>query len=1311
MSDNLSARVFGPAGFFPMKQRQGKLLIGMGMGLLGGSVAMGTEESPLDFLPQGVNPQDWEILEEGVLWSYLEPFSIVHEDWTVPEPQVVEGAMHYRPDLVYSEESFAGWQPGWRSANGETSLLAALRFNTRGEGVRVAHIEKWHPFWRTHPLLGNLYGEFPDEIMGNGIDDDGNGWVDDRYGLFTYVPEAEREGQWYNSHALGTARVMALVAPGMDLFGITSRRTWGSYYDQFRLANYSMGGVDWHASRAWGTLFIAAAGNDRVDLDDYPNWEENHSDQPNVIYVGNTRFDKRYNYGEESVDIQYSDGYIERGTSGMAPMVTSVVAMGMSIDPSLSNEQIKALLLETAQVMPHGEATPRMNPNAFLTRIYTGRYPQARVWDFADFISEDGWQWDEFYGWFKGFADSNWIYHEQDGWVYIVEEPDTWRDIRFTKGDLYKSSSGSNWWRTDNGGWLVRRKPMVIWDGEELIEVDFERDHVAAYPPIGEAPQISVDADSMPQQDIPFAHTIAHSLHQGFPQGGDSGIVLYWHGDGSAQSHVVYRSETGRFADAQQVGQSNSQRLLGHEIDHHTHYDLEGGYHLPHWGPRDQTLNPDKSGVYTVVAGAEYFTFVDESAQEGTPYTYWVRSESAEGVSPLSLSLQASYTTGKLTAEDGQAPVLWLNENLSRENSWLFRYEPPTIRGMAFLEHFDEERIYPISIEDYPGATAEELVGWVRSGDRVIKRMEDGTLATVYPGAYFTLNGEKLEESAEVEWVWENGAATNRVRVKLSTDPLTDRELVGKSMEVALCVDTDVRVEITHNLGKAIVEDRFDELILHESQRERATAKLFRIGPDAYPEIWRHNFGEPPQQERYALLLPGGGLVDMGEDLPLGAARYDKDAGKWHTIEVFLNGELAGTITAVEDYGYRYKGNGWPEDVYSSFNEETQTYKYEPRYAASYVYSRDIAILPWEWESFASMGAVEAGYIRTSDPFALHFFLSPHIREHPTTWAPDYRTDQRGNAVTLFLDDLSLLRRGGTNTFEYRYYYPEGDLIGGEDNMLSTGEIELKSVGTPICRLTGDEWILNERDWEKYATVREAAGWENINPDAPLLPEPQSDERLEWIPGGFQGEIPNSVGYAELMVRSAAINACEMNLVELLRQSPELWEADEDFWEGRGPAWEGLLYGYYRQHVSGDYTAVMRQWPDFWERDEAFWETVTPLLDWPDLWNRAEREGWLAEFARKIMEKSEGRNTILNLWKGVVDGSYFGEHTYLGMNGQGQEWIWHHDTEKYYLMVRDSPTNALIYDIAEETWLWTRHDLFPFVWQYGEDGGQWSRFE
>lgn len=250
----------------------------------------------------------------------------------------------------------------------------------------------------THQELSNAMWTNSGEIPGDGIDNDGNGYVDDIYGWNFYsgsnavfVGEEDSHG----THAAGTisavrgsygitgitdnqyVKIMSLKALG-SIYGIGSPE---SVIEAIRYAeangasicNLSMGTTAYSEELAKviqdsHMLFVVASGNGGsngigYNTDIFPVYPASFP-YDNVISVANLLFDgslsKDSNYGPASVDLAAPGTYIlstvpgnnygfMSGTSMAAPMVTGAAAMLYSYRPELTLPDVKNILLNSAR--------------------------------------------------------------------------------------------------------------------------------------------------------------------------------------------------------------------------------------------------------------------------------------------------------------------------------------------------------------------------------------------------------------------------------------------------------------------------------------------------------------------------------------------------------------------------------------------------------------------------------------------------------------------------------------------------------------------------------------------------------------------------------------------------------------------------------------------------------------------------------------------------------------------------------------------------------------------------------------------------
>lgn len=248
-----------------------------------------------------------------------------------------------------------------------------------------------------HPDLQNSAWVNTDEIPGDGIDNDQNGYVDDINGWNFYSGSSQVfSGQEDNhgTHGAGTiagawdgqgitgiadsnyVKIMVLKALGSeDGRGISDNVKQAIRYAQENgadICNLSMGATVYDEEletmiRNSPMLFVVSAGNgdqwDRgFDIDAHPVYPASYTSD-NIITVGNLMFDgslaENSNYGATSVDIAAPGTFIlstvpggygyMSGTSMAAPMATGTAALIYSCRTDLSLMDVKRVLLESAR--------------------------------------------------------------------------------------------------------------------------------------------------------------------------------------------------------------------------------------------------------------------------------------------------------------------------------------------------------------------------------------------------------------------------------------------------------------------------------------------------------------------------------------------------------------------------------------------------------------------------------------------------------------------------------------------------------------------------------------------------------------------------------------------------------------------------------------------------------------------------------------------------------------------------------------------------------------------------------------------------
>lgn len=249
----------------------------------------------------------------------------------------------------------------------------------------------------SHPDLEGSMWVNTGEIPGDGIDNDGNGYVDDIHGWNALDNNAQifaGDEDTHGTHAAGTiaakkddggivgitdnnyVKIMSLKALG----GAEGKGTPESVIAAIKYAeangaqicNLSFGSLGCSpeleaAIRDSSMLFVVAAGNGNekmvgYDIDKNPVYPASLP-YNNVITVANLMFDGQLdtssNYGAASVDIAAPGVFIVStipgksygfmtGTSMAAPMVTGVAAMVYSGRPELSLLDVKNIIITSA---------------------------------------------------------------------------------------------------------------------------------------------------------------------------------------------------------------------------------------------------------------------------------------------------------------------------------------------------------------------------------------------------------------------------------------------------------------------------------------------------------------------------------------------------------------------------------------------------------------------------------------------------------------------------------------------------------------------------------------------------------------------------------------------------------------------------------------------------------------------------------------------------------------------------------------------------------------------------------------------------
>jgi hypothetical protein len=312
----------------------------------------------------------------------------------VVEPDYVMTAQNTPNDTSYS--TLWGMHNKGQSggtADADIDAPEAWALNTGSRDVVVAVIDTGID--QTHPdLLANLWTN-PGEIAGNGLDDDGNGYVDDTRGWdWVNSDNNPNDDNGHGSHCAGTIGAVGNNGDGVSgvcwkvsLLGLKFLNASGNGFESdaaeaiayatnlgVTLTSNSYTGTSYtqtmkdvidEADEA-GILFIAAAGNNGGNIDASPEYPAAYTSANILTVAATTRTDglaSFSNFGAAAVDLAapgneiYSTSHngsygFKNGTSMAAPHVAGACALLKSYKPNLTHQQMRELILSTVNPLP-----------------------------------------------------------------------------------------------------------------------------------------------------------------------------------------------------------------------------------------------------------------------------------------------------------------------------------------------------------------------------------------------------------------------------------------------------------------------------------------------------------------------------------------------------------------------------------------------------------------------------------------------------------------------------------------------------------------------------------------------------------------------------------------------------------------------------------------------------------------------------------------------------------------------------------------------------------------------------------------------
>ncbi|MBI4718081.1 MAG: S8 family serine peptidase [Planctomycetes bacterium] len=323
----------------------------------------------------------------------------------MPEVEFVEPNYLYHTNGIPNDASFGSL---WGMHNtGQTGGVAdadidapeAWDLATGSATVVVGVIDTGIDY--THPELApNMWTNSAERNGVAGIDDDGNGIIDDVYGArWTSGTGVPTNGNPYDDHYHGTHVAGTIGAVGNNGLGVAGvnwnvrmmalkfLNSAGSGYladavsaiDYARLMGANLTSNSWggggyslalksaiEAAGAAGQLFIAAAGNSGVNADLYPMYPAAY-DSPTIVSVAATDHSDLLayfsNYGAASVDLgapgvnvwSTGPGNTYRslsGTSMATPHVSGVAALLLATRPTMPPLELKQMLMASVDPVP-----------------------------------------------------------------------------------------------------------------------------------------------------------------------------------------------------------------------------------------------------------------------------------------------------------------------------------------------------------------------------------------------------------------------------------------------------------------------------------------------------------------------------------------------------------------------------------------------------------------------------------------------------------------------------------------------------------------------------------------------------------------------------------------------------------------------------------------------------------------------------------------------------------------------------------------------------------------------------------------------
>lgn len=339
------------------------------------------------------NAKSLDSLQANPAVEYIEPNTIITLDTIVNNEKEIEAnPQDSRFSQQWGLKNTGKNSGGWLSrgkAGQDINAMEAWKITKGDREIRVAVIDTGIDY-EHGDLAGNLMVN-TEELNGTeGVDDDGNGYVDDIYGYdFANNDGSPMDGHGHGTHCSG---VIGAVHNGSGIAGVMSQvkilgikflsdSGSGETINAIKSIDYAIKMGVHVMSNSWGggeesealkeaiqrandagITFVAAAGNSFGNNDSKPTYPANYV-VDNVVTVaamgGNGKKASFSNFGAKTVHVMApgvnilstvaNNGYQKMsGTSMATPFVSGVVGLILAEEPNLTPAEVRERLIQTS---------------------------------------------------------------------------------------------------------------------------------------------------------------------------------------------------------------------------------------------------------------------------------------------------------------------------------------------------------------------------------------------------------------------------------------------------------------------------------------------------------------------------------------------------------------------------------------------------------------------------------------------------------------------------------------------------------------------------------------------------------------------------------------------------------------------------------------------------------------------------------------------------------------------------------------------------------------------------------------------------